>query len=225
MICNLEKQKDIPLFMSKNMIRNLLFSLLITCSISSCDSFHNRSNVIAANQTIVDTAQQYITLAKDSTQNIAISEKDSLIDSLVVLDSTAVIRAQSSPEALVAFALTLEGVPYIYGEQDPAKGFDNSGYVNYVFQHFQIEVPRHTTEFAKTGKQIPLAEAGPGDLILFSASDSIKTTVNHVGIITTEKGKLISFIHATSGKQRGVVVTNMNSYYQKRIIAVRTLFQ
>ncbi|MEO5909961.1 MAG: C40 family peptidase [Pelobium sp.] len=192
----------------------------------SCDSFHNRSNVIAANQTIVDTAQQYITLAKDSSQNIAISEKDSLVDSIGMLDSTAVIvHAQSSPEALVAYALTLEGVPYIYGEQDPEKGFDNSSYVNYVFQHFQIEVPRHTTEFAKTGKQIPMASAGPGDLILFSSSETVKNTVNHVGIITTEKGKPISFIHATSGKRKGVVVTNMNSYYQKRIIAVKTLFQ
>jgi hypothetical protein len=35
----------------------------------------------------------------------------------------------------------------------------------------------------------------------------------------------IEFIYATSGKVKGVTISSLNSYYQKRLIAVRSLFK
>lgn len=195
-----------------------VFTSLILCS---CERFHNRNHVIAANQSILDTAQQYIVLAKDS-NNSTIQDTS---QTKPTADTLNINKTQGSPDALVAYAITLEGSPYLYGSQDPEKGFDNSGFVNYVFQHFAIEVPRFSGDFEKVGNPINLPEAGPGDIILFSISDSVKRSVGHVGIITSEVGEPVSFIHATSGKSRGVVITNMNSYYQKRLMGVRTLFR
>nr|MBC7612142.1 C40 family peptidase [Pseudopedobacter sp.] len=189
--------------------------------LSSCKRFHNRSNVIEANQSILDTAQRYIVLAKDSNK----TTQDTVSNTIISTDTLNKNKVLSSPEALVAYAITLEGSPYLYGSQDPEKGFDNSGFVNYVFQHFGIEVPRFSGEFSKVGEPIAISAAGPGDIILFSITDIKKISVGHVGIITSEVGEPVSFIHATSGKFKGVVITKMNSHYQKRLMGIRTLFR
>lgn len=200
----------------------LLYSFLPL--LFSCNQIHNRSNVIAAKQSVLDTGQQYIVLAKYSTKISNDSSKNSNeIANILTADTT---QMASTPEALIAFALTLEGTPYVYGGQNPDQGFDNSGFVNYVFKHFAIEVPRFSGEFLNVGSPVATTQAGPGDIILFSISDSIKKVVAHVGIITSEIGeKPITFIHASSGKVRAVTVTPINSYYQKRLIGIRSLFK
>jgi cell wall-associated NlpC family hydrolase len=203
----------------------LLLSIISSLIFCSCERFHHRSNVIEASQSILDTAQRYLVLAKDSSSAIKDSSKPGQVSNNKAPTDTLQNKVQGSPDALVAYAITLEGTPYAYGKQDPIAGFDNSGFVNYVYKHFSVDVPRYTAEFAKVGRSITEKEAGPGDLILFSVSDSSKKTIAHVGIITSEVGKPVSFIHATSGKFRGVVVTKMNSYYQKRLMGIRTLFR
>lgn len=201
-----------------------LLLLLILPWLFSCDQIHNKSNVIAAKQSVLDTGQQYIVVAKDSVKTVKDSSKTQhAITSILPSDST---QMASSPEALVAFALTLEGTPYVYGGQNPDQGFDNSGFVNYVFKHFAIDVPRFTRGFSTVGNPITLAQAGPGDIVLFSTSDSVKKLVSHIGIITSDIGEQpVTFIHASSGKVRAVTITPMNSYYQKRLIGVRSLFK
>ena len=203
----------------------LLVSSISSLILSSCERFHNRSNVIEANQSILDTAQRYIVLSKDSSSSIKDSTQHSEILNNTVSVDTLQNKVQGSPDALVAYAVTFEGIPYAYGKQSPVEGFDNSGFVNYVFKHFSVDVPRYTAEFAKVGQSITEDKAGPGDLILFSVSDNSKKTVAHVGIITSETGLPITFIHASSGKSRKVSITKMNTYYQKRLIGIRTLFR
>lgn len=44
----------------------------------------------------------------------------------------------TKPEELIAFAKTVIGVPYRYGSTDPVNGFDCSGFITYVFNHFNI---------------------------------------------------------------------------------------
>ncbi len=210
-------------------MNRFFYKILLLLSISflvlgSCERFHNRSNVIEANQSILDTAQRYIVLSKDTTFKKDTTQLSEVSDNEISTD-TLENKVQGSPDALVAYAITIEGAPYAYGKQDPVEGFDNSGFVNYIFKHFSVDVPRYTAEFAKVGKPINLVDAGPGDIILFSITDSVKKRVGHVGIITSEVGEPISFIHATSGRFKGVVVTKMNSYYQKRLMGIRTLFR
>ncbi|MBD3749399.1 MAG: C40 family peptidase [Sphingobacteriales bacterium] len=207
-----------------NYLYHFLLIILILPLLFSCNQIHNRSNVIAAKKSILDTGQQYIALAKDSVKVLKDSSQTSNENAHILTADTT--QMASSPEALVAFALTLEGTPYIYGGQNPEQGFDNSGFVNYVFKHFSINVPRFSGEFANVGRPIAYTEAVPGDIVLFSSTDSIKKVVSHIGIITSEVGEQpITFIHASSGKVRAVTVTPMNSYYQKRLIGIRSLFK
>lgn len=129
------------------------------------------------------------------------------------------------PEAVVSFAQTLKGVPYKYASTDPAKGFDCSGFITYVFNHFKISVPRSSVDFTHVGKEVPAATAKPGDLILFTGTDSTVRVVGHMGIVTTNTGNNMEFIHSTSGKAYGVTTTPLSDYYMTRFVKVIRIFE
>lgn len=132
--------------------------------------------------------------------------------------------AGTNPAILIAFSKTLKGVPYKYASSDPAAGFDCSGFINYVFNHFGIAVPRSSAGFSDQGIPVTLDLAKPGDLILFTGTDSDIRTVGHMGIITYT-GDSIVFIHSTSGKAEGVTETTLNPYYMERFIKVIRVFE
>jgi cell wall-associated NlpC family hydrolase len=119
----------------------------------------------------------------------------------------------------IAFAKTLLGTPYLYASSNPAKGFDCSGFINYVSNHFGLKVPRSSVDFTNAGNEINIQSAMPGDFILFTGTDSSNRTVGHIGIITsTENG--IEFIHSSSGKANGVTMSYVEGYYESRFVKV-----
>jgi cell wall-associated NlpC family hydrolase len=63
---------------------------------------------------------------------------------------------------LLPLPRTLIGVPYLYACTDPQKGFDCSGFVTYVFNHFNIAIPRSHVDFTNYGREIDLEKARPG---------------------------------------------------------------
>lgn len=127
-----------------------------------------------------------------------------------------------SPEELVNFAETLIGVKYKYGSMSKENGFDCSGFINYVFNHFKISVPRITVDFTNAGKEIPAKFSRPGDLILFTGSDPQSGVVGHMGIITENNNGELKFIHASTS--RGVMISGMNSYFLPRFVKVNRVF-
>lgn len=128
------------------------------------------------------------------------------------------------PDSLVAFARTLVGVPYLYASTDPAKGFDCSGFITYVFNHFKITVPRSSVNFTNYGKTISLDSAKPGDLILFTGTDSTVRIVGHMGIVESIKKDTLYFIHSSSGKANGVVISPLGKYYRGRFVKTIRVF-
>lgn len=132
--------------------------------------------------------------------------------------------ADVQPQSLIAFAETLINTPYKYGSTDPAVGFDCSGFITHVFNHFDIKVPRSSRDFEFAGNDVPLSESKPGDLILFTGTDSTDRTIGHMGIIIKADGTTIDFIHSSSGKAYGVVVTPLNGYYMGRFVKVIRVF-
>lgn len=127
------------------------------------------------------------------------------------------------PTELLDFARTQIGVPYLYASTDPAKGFDCSGFITYVFHHFNVEVPRSSIDFTNVETEVPLPSTLPGDLILFTGTDSAATDVGHMGIVI-QNADSIRFIHSTSGRANGVTITALNSYYMKRFVRVIRIF-
>ena len=130
----------------------------------------------------------------------------------------------TAPDSLVAFGKSLVGTPYLYASSDPAKGLDCSGFITYVFNHFGIAVPRSSVDFTDRGLEIPKDIAAPGDLILFTGTDSTIRIVGHMGIVeSNEKGNLL-FLHSTSGKAYGVVISPLKGYYEARFVKVIRVF-
>jgi cell wall-associated NlpC family hydrolase len=134
-----------------------------------------------------------------------------------------IITADVAASDLVAYAKTLIGTPYLYASTDPAKGFDCSGFITYVFNHFNIKVPRSSIDFTDVNDEVSLEQARPGDLVLFTGTDPASREVGHMGIIISN-GVPASFIHSTSGKQYGVTITPLNEYYMKRFVKVIRVF-
>lgn len=128
------------------------------------------------------------------------------------------------PGELVSYANSLMGIPYKYGSIDPNQGFDCSGFITHVFNHHGISVPRSSKDFTNVEQEVVLRESKAGDLILFTGTDSTIREVGHMGIITENNGRDISFIHSTSGKAYGVTVTPLNKYYQGRFVKAVRVF-
>ena len=131
----------------------------------------------------------------------------------------------TKPEELIAFAKSLMGTPYRYGSSNPATGFDCSGFITYVFNHFQISVPRSSIDFTNYETGIKLNQAKEGDLILFTGTDSAIREVGHMGIITSVNKDQVEFIHSSSGKANGVTITPLNTYYTGRFVKVIRVFK
>jgi len=122
----------------------------------------------------------------------------------------------SDRDKLIAYAKEYLGINYKYASSNPAKGFDCSGFVNYVFKHFDIEVPRSSSQFKNIGKTIQPEAFQKGDILVFYGYKDQKS-IGHVGIICEADGMNSKFIHASSGKEYAVTISDLNSkMYAKR---------
>ena len=63
-------------------------------------------------------------------------------------------------------------------------------------------------------------DANIGDLILFTGTNTNDPTIGHVGIITSNDNGNIQFIHSSSGKNIGVIISNLEGYYQTRLVKI-----
>jgi len=168
-----------------------------------------------------------LAMQNDTIKSTDTTKAKKLPDAIIVHDTLPSIEVKTSgisPESIVSFAKTLIGTPYLYASTDPSKGFDCSGFITYVFNHFSIKVPRSSIDFTHVGKEIPVNEAKEGDIILFTGTDSTERFVGHMGIIVSNTGGEVQFIHSSSGKANGVVITPLNQYYKGRFIKVIRIF-
>lgn len=164
-------------------------------------------------------------IVQDTKDTLVPAEKSIVKDTLVPHQPISPkIQAKVNRDSLVLFAKSLLGVPYLYGSTDPAKGFDCSGFITFVFNHFNTIVPRSSYEFANVGIKTTLSTCRPGDVILFTGTDPLERTIGHIGIVCDIVNGRPSFIHSSSGKANGVTITSMeNKFYQERFISVNDL--
>ena len=118
---------------------------------------------------------------------------------------------------LIATALALRGTPYLNGGVEPTRGFDCSGFVQWVFARHGTSLPREVREQYDEGTPIDRDEIQAGDLVFFQ---TVSRGPSHVGIALGEG----EFVHAPSS--RGVVrVENYSSsrYWASRWIGARRI--
>ncbi len=124
-------------------------------------------------------------------------------------------------DSVIELAQSLIGVPYKYGGCSP-EGFDCSGFVNYVFSAFGMELPRSTPELASIGTEVPLDSCKKGDIILFAGRDRSRRPVGHAGIVISENGEPLQFIHSATSNAQGIIVTAFDAYeyYLSRFVKI-----
>ena len=104
---------------------------------------------------------------------------------------------------IVDYAKTFIGGKYIYGGTTP-KGFDCSGFTQYVFKHFGYSLSRTSSAQSSNGKAVSTSSLQLGDLLCFSKSSG-STSINHVGIYIGS-GK---FVHAAN-TQKGIITSKVS---------------
>lgn len=126
-----------------------------------------------------------------------------------------------NPDSLINFAKKFIGTPYLWAGETP-KGFDCSGFVYYVYNHFGINTTHNSCDFPQYGLPICIDSSKTGDIILFTSENSKNNKIGHVGIIISKKGEPLTFIQSSSSKRHnGVVITDYySSKYTKRFIEV-----
>lgn len=107
---------------------------------------------------------------------------------------------------IVEYAKTFLGTSYASGGNSP-RGFDCSGYVQYVMRNFGVEMPRTSTDQYSIGIRIAKSELMPGDLVYFKYSAS-SSWLNHVGIYVGDG----NFIHSPVPGQ-SVKISPLNTGY------------
>jgi cell wall-associated NlpC family hydrolase len=127
-------------------------------------------------------------------------------------------------QQFVDYAKTLIGTPYVWGSVNPQVGVDCSGFVNYVSNHFGINVPRTSSQFTHLGIEVKPIEAKTGDIILFAGSNPKKHIVGHMGIVTDNPDGNVSFIHSSSGHRLGVHISELKGYYKTRLVKIIRIF-
>lgn len=85
-----------------------------------------------------------------------------------------------APHGLVAYAKKFIGTPYVWGGTSPT-GFDCSGFVQYVYKHMGVNLPRVSADQARAGRRVSFADLRPGDLVAIDNS-SRNNGADHIGI-------------------------------------------
>ncbi|WP_428229896.1 C40 family peptidase [Flavobacterium sp.] len=125
------------------------------------------------------------------------------------------IQTNIDRDAIISYSKQYLGTPYSYAGNTP-KGFDCSGFVNYIFKHFDVIVPRSSNGYKNLGTAKKAEDFKVGDVLVFYGYRN-KTIVGHVGIICEANGMHSKFIHASSGKAGSVTISDLDSdHYSKR---------
>lgn len=196
--------------------------ILLIIGLQSCEWLSQNNNVKRNSNTA--------TVKRTALHNNSAMHSDSVAHGGAVAqgdsDSTGgdIYTGATNPGELVKFAETQIGVPYVYASCDPKVGFDCSGFITYVFNHFKINVPRSSYGFTHMGKTVPFIDAKPGDIVLFTGTDSLAADVGHIGLVVSNINGHIQFIHSTSGKAMAVTISLLDDYYKSRFVRISRIF-
>ena len=133
-------------------------------------------------------ARQYLAVSRDA----------------VRLGSRSGKRPVSQGQAVVDYAKQFIGTPYVYGGSSPS-GFDCSGFVKYVYNHFGVNLTRSSYSQVNEGTYVARSDLQPGDLVFFGTAGN----VHHVGIYVSDG----NFIHAPKPGKTVRIETLNSGYY------------
>lgn len=147
--------------------------------------------------------------------SILTASNDSLKLKVTFLSPTPKILKADS---MILFGKKYLGLNYKRGGTSN-RGYDCSGYTMTVFRKFGIKLPHTSAGQGLVGMEVNSKNIQKGDLIFFKGRSRRRQRIGHVGIVISERGKPVKFIH--SSVSDGVREDWLQSdYYRKRFVKV-----
>lgn len=168
------------------------------------------------------TDEQPITTTNPQTSNTTTNEQSTTTTSTNEQTTTTNTTTSSDTQktenttsttgsSVVAYAQQFLGCKYVYGGTTTS-GFDCSGFTQFVYKHFGINLNRTAAAQYSNGTAVTNLQAG--DLVMFG-----KSGINHVGIYIGGN----TFIHAAN-PSRGVTTDTLASgYYKTNYVGARRI--
>jgi len=191
----------------------LLFNSLASASNKNIFIIKNKDGTVLKGKKIThnDYFDKFVAeqerLLKEIENKKLLSEQNKLLGQLDEIEDKRNNLAQSAleynKENLLLNAKKHLGGKYVWGGTHP-KGFDCSGYTQYIYKKEGVSIPRTAYEQSKVGKEVSRYDLKKGDLLFFLTDKSRGIPVTHVGMYIGE-GK---FIHAAS-KRKGIIITSL----------------
>ncbi len=101
----------------------------------------------------------------------------------------SVSGAAAGGQAVIDYACQFIGNPYVWGGTSLTNGADCSGFVQSVYAHFGVSLPRTSSQMRSAGYAVSYEEALPGDLILYDG---------HVGLYMGD-GNIVNAMNEADG--------------------------
>jgi cell wall-associated NlpC family hydrolase len=134
----------------------------------------------------------------------------------ITINQTQETQSIIDRDSIITYSKQYLGTPYLYASNNPKRGFDCSGFVNYIFKYFDISLPRSSGAYKNLGKAKSPEDFKVGDILVFYGYKDRKN-IGHLGIICEANGMKSKFIHASSGKVKSVIISALDSnHYSNR---------
>lgn len=120
---------------------------------------------------------------------------------------------------ILDYASKFMGIPYLWGGTTPL-GFDCSGFVQYVYKNFGIDLPRVTMDQVNVGTAVSINNLQKGDLIYFRTNTAQPSQVSHVGMYTGDN----KFMQAP--KTGDIIrISELTGYYKDNFVIGRRMIR
>ena len=136
---------------------------------AAVDTSTNTATVLPTTVSVPDiawSASDEVSASAEAPAAVATTNAASRDYTRADLSDSATSSAAVNPSGsdIVSIAMSLTGIPYVYGGSTPA-GFDCSGFTQYVYAQVGISIPRTSGAQGAAGTFVSASEARPGDLV------------------------------------------------------------
>ncbi|SEH69308.1 NlpC/P60 family protein [Halobacillus karajensis] len=128
-------------------------------------------------------------------------------------------KTKGNGEDLIRAGESFVGLPYFWGGMS-AYGYDCSGFAYNMHKAFHYQIPRDASDQARGGKEIPLDQVQPGDLLFFAYEEG-KGRIHHVGFYYGN-GKML---HSPNVGKSIEIIDLAGTVYEKEQCAARRYWQ